>query len=165
VTGSLPATTQADIRRCSHPLKQLSTTSHSAFGNYGVHDFATSHLILRSSSQILRQIWAGGRKQGPKECARVPAAVHSHVQQLQVKHALIFLIYLFLNRMIGILTFCSRRFSLRYMECADVDMSLCVSQFSGAPLDDALPPSSLPTNPTQPSSPAWKGEAGSQNFF
>jgi hypothetical protein len=60
---------------------------------------------------------------------------------------------------------CSRLFSLRYMECADVDMSLCVSQFSGAPLDDALPPSSSPTNPAQPSSPAWKGEAGIQNCF
>ena len=49
--------------------------------------------------------------------------------------------------------------SLRYMECADVDMGLCVSQFSGAPLDDPIPPSS-PASPSFSPSHAWKGEAG-----
>ncbi len=56
--------------------------------------------------------------------------------------------------------------SLRYMECADVDMGLCVSQFSGAPLDDPLTPSfALADSPNSPSSPTRKGEAGKEQCF
>ena len=55
----------------------------------------------------------------------------------------------------------SHRISLRYLECADVDMGLCVSQFSGPPLDDSLTPSfPLADSPNSPSSPIRKGEAG-----
>jgi hypothetical protein len=49
------------------------------------------------------------------------------------------------------------------MECADVDMGLCVSQFSGAPLDDQLPPSSPSPSHQSRSPPAWKGEPGIEN--
>lgn len=125
------------------------------------------HRCFSRVMQILQQIRTIGRCQRQKKRDRVPAADHDNVQQLQVEACSYLSSFVLMS--LHIIT-ATRNFhsfsvshsaippSLRYMECADVDMGLCVSQFSGPPLDDLLP--SSPALDSSHSLAVRKGEAG-----